>query len=68
MADRHRSQDMKKDTDRVLGDTDTPAQQGREGGTLQRNIATQDDLKRATERPAGKTCVTKSVEREEKDA
>lgn len=48
MAERHRSTDNSRDTDAV-------SRQGRAGGTLQRDIATQDDLKRATERPAGRT-------------
>lgn len=40
------------------------SQGGREGGRLARDIGTQDELKRATERPAGATHVTKSDEKE----
>lgn len=41
------------------------SQGGREGGRLARDIGTKDELKRATERPAGATRVTKSDEDKE---
>lgn len=63
MAERHRSQDGKQETGEILGQAGTPSQGGRSGGTLQRDIASEDELKRAMERPAGKTRVTKSKER-----
>jgi hypothetical protein len=53
------------DADHVLGAKGTVSQAGRSGGRLPRDIGTRDELKRASERPAGKTRVTKS---DEKDA
>ncbi|QPH54989.1 hypothetical protein [Pontivivens ytuae] len=38
---------------------------GRQGGRLAREIGTKDELKRAFERPAGKTRVTKATEQED---
>lgn len=67
MAERHRSKDMSKDSEKILGVKDTPSQQGRSGGDLQRDIATRDEEKRSEERPAGVTRVTKSDEREKGD-
>lgn len=68
MAERHRSKDGSRDSDWVLGEKGPVGQQGRAGGTLQRDIATRDERKRATERPAGKTRVTKSDKKGEEDA
>jgi hypothetical protein len=48
----------------AFGATGTVSQAGRSGGRLPRDIGTQDELKRATERPAGKTRVTKSDEKD----
>lgn len=48
----------------AFGATGTVSQSGREGGRLARDIGTQDELKRATERPAGATRVNKSDEKE----
>lgn len=53
------------DADHALGAKGTISQAGRSGGRLPRDIGTRDELKRANERPAGKTRVTKS---DEKDA
>ena len=59
MAERHRSNDGSKETEAVLNDIDADiSQQGRAGGNLQRDVATQDEEKRATETPAGATRVT----------
>ncbi|KAJ01930.1 hypothetical protein PM02_16725 [Sulfitobacter mediterraneus] len=58
MAERHRSQDGSKDSEKILGDTTQISQQGRSGGDLQRDVATQDEEKRAIQRPAGATRVT----------
>ena len=41
----------------------TKAESGRAGGNLQREVGTRDTLKRAFERPAGKTRVRKKHER-----
>jgi hypothetical protein len=55
----------KPDTsDHALGAKGTISQAGRSGGRLPRDIGTQDELKRATERPAGKTRVNKSDEKD----
>lgn len=62
MADRHRSKDGSKDSDRILGEPGRVSQQGRDGGRLARKLGSKDELKRAMERPAGKTRVTKSTE------
>lgn len=58
MAERHRSNDGSKDSEKIPGDKTGISQQGRADGNLQRDVATQDELKRATERPAGATRVT----------
>ncbi|PVA08181.1 hypothetical protein [Thalassorhabdomicrobium marinisediminis] len=67
MADRKRSTDGSRDTDKVLGEGGTVDQQGREGGRLSRAVGSKDELKRATERPAGATRVTKSMEKDNED-
>jgi hypothetical protein len=64
MADRHRSSDGSRDTDRIPSDA-APSHSGRDGGRLARRIGTEDELKRAGERPAGKTRVHKSDEQHE---
>jgi hypothetical protein len=51
------------DSDHGLGAEGTISQAGRSGGRLPRDIGTQDELKRANERPAGKTRVKKSDEK-----
>lgn len=65
MAERHRSNDGKRETDKVLGEKGEVSQGGRSGGNLPRDIGSRDELKRATERPAGTTRVTKSDEKED---
>lgn len=67
MAERKRSRDGTRDSDEYLGAEGTVSGQGRAGGELQRDVATRDEKKRATERPAGKTRVTKSDEKENGD-
>ena len=64
MPERHRSKDGRRETEEVLGDKTEIAQQGREGGRLARTFGTKDEEKRAKERPAGATRVTKSLEDE----
>lgn len=64
MAERRRSKDKSRDTDEVLGDKTQISQQGRAGGSLSRKIGTRDEEKRARERPAGATRVTKADERD----
>lgn len=53
-----------RQSDEALGAGGTISGQGRGGGRLARQIGTRDELKRAYERPAGKTRVTKSDEEE----
>jgi hypothetical protein len=47
-----------------LGEADTPSQGGRQGGDLQRDIASRDEAKRGFERPGGATRVRKKDEKE----
>ncbi|GGD04512.1 hypothetical protein [Aquisalinus flavus] len=47
-----------------LGEEGEPTNGGRAGGTLQKKKGTQDEEKRATERPAGVTRVRKADEKE----
>ena len=49
-------------SDKSLGAEGTISQAGRSGGRLPRDIGTEDELKRANERPAGITRVKKSDE------
>jgi hypothetical protein len=64
MADRKRSHDGVKETEQMFGEADRIGQKGRAGGRLAREIGTEDEKKRAYERPAGATRVTKSDEEE----
>lgn len=68
MAERHRSKDGRRETEDVFGTSDDIGQKGRSGGRLSRNVGTTDEEKRSTERPAGATRVTKSLEDEESDS
>lgn len=68
MAERKRSRDGTRDSDRALGEKGQVDKAGRGGGTLQRDIATRDEEKRAAERPAGATRVRKSDKTDESDA
>jgi len=63
MAERQRSQDGTRETDLYVDDTDTPKQQGRAGGNLERKVGTRDLMKRAEQDRPGATRVTKSDER-----
>ena len=58
MAERKRSNDGSKETDKFLSDTDTPDQGGRAGGGLQKDVGTQDALRRAEKGEDGMTRVT----------
>lgn len=64
MAERHRSKDKTRDTDKIMGEKGAPSGQGRDGGRLAREIGSTDELKRSNERPAGATRVTKENEEE----
>ena len=67
MAQRHRSQDGKRETEDYLDDMDTPIQQGRAQGNLERQVGTRDMLKRATQDRPGLTRVRKSDEKGQGD-
>ncbi|MCF3596068.1 hypothetical protein LZG00_18965 [Rhodobacteraceae bacterium LMO-12] len=62
MAERKRSKDKSRDSEKILGDQTAISQQGRSGGDLARKVATRDEEKRSNERPAGVTRVTKQDE------
>ena len=65
MAERQRSQDGTRETDRFTGDGAAPSQQGRAGGRVERDVGTQDLLKRARDgEDAGVTRVRKADEKE----
>ena len=69
MAERKRSKDGRRESeDAVLGPKGAVSQGGRAGGTLNRKIASRDEEKRATERPAGATRVRKSDKTEDGNA
>lgn len=58
MAERHRSKDGSRETEEIIGDAADIDQKGREGGDIERRVATRDEQKRAKEKPAGVTRVT----------
>lgn len=62
MAERKRSKDGHSETDEILGAEGTVDQAGRDGGDVARAIGSEDELKRAGERPAGVTRVRKADE------
>lgn len=62
MVERNRSQDGHSETAEILAADGTVSQGGRTGGRLPRDIGTEDEARRAVERPAGTTRVTKSKE------
>ncbi len=64
MAERHRSQDGKRETDEFIEDApETPGHGGRKQGNLERDVGTRDEEKRAEKgQDAGKTRVTKEDE------
>ena len=64
MADRHRSSDGTRETKDLVPDAPTPSQQGRAQGNLERDVGTQDLMKRAQQgEDAGVTRVTKADEK-----
>ncbi|WP_417210675.1 hypothetical protein [Antarctobacter sp.] len=64
MTQRHRSKDGHRDTKDILGAEGSIPHGGHAGGRLSRHIGSKDELKRAYERPAGATRVTKSMAEE----
>jgi hypothetical protein len=69
MAERHRSKDGTRDTDRFIDDMpETPSHQGRAGGEIARDVGTEDALMRAsTQGVRGVTRVTKQHDEDERD-
>ena len=65
MAERKKSKDMSRDTEKILGEKGEVSHGGRQGGQPARRVASKDELKRAYERPAGYTRVTKSLEEDD---
>ncbi|KUP91209.1 hypothetical protein [Tritonibacter horizontis] len=65
MAERVRSKDGHQETKDILGAEGTVSHGGRAGGRLPREVGSEDEQKRARERPAGATRVTKSNEQED---
>ncbi|EKE44970.1 hypothetical protein OCGS_1005 [Oceaniovalibus guishaninsula JLT2003] len=64
MAERIRSKDGTRETDKFVDDAATPSQQGRAGGGLERQVGTQAEEDRA-EQGEGITRVTKQDEKGE---
>ncbi len=64
MADRYRSQDGHRETEDFISKEETPDQQGRFGGNLQRKVGTRDALKRVEQGDDATTRVRKSDEAE----
>ena len=65
MAEHKRSSDGTRETRKILGARGTVSQSGRKGGDIARNVGTKDELKRAYERPAGPTRVSRTKEQED---
>jgi hypothetical protein len=55
----------RKEPEEYLGTDGAVSGQGRSGGRLARDVGTRDELKRSNERPAGKTRVRKSDEKDD---
>lgn len=58
MTDRKRSKDGVRETDKYVDSENSPAQQGRKGGNIQRDVATQAELATAESGDEGITRVT----------
>jgi hypothetical protein len=52
MAERHRSKDGVKETEKYISEADDIDHQGRSGGGLKRDVGTQDEEKRWSTNPA----------------
>lgn len=67
MAERKRSSDGTRETEKLFGAEGDVDQGGRAGGRLPRQVGSKDELKRAYERPAGTTRVNRSMEAEQQE-
>ncbi|QYX57775.1 hypothetical protein K1T73_05130 [Roseovarius sp. SCSIO 43702] len=65
MAERKRSKDGKSETEDFVDKAETPSQQGRAQGNLERKVGTRDSLKRAERGDHGPTRVHKADEKGE---
>lgn len=65
MAERKRSRDGQRESEAFVDTAETPSQQGRAGGNLERKVGTRDLLKRAMQDTPGTTRVRKSDERDD---
>ncbi|GGH40694.1 hypothetical protein SAMN05444007_11534 [Cribrihabitans marinus] len=65
MAERKRSRDGQRESEAFVDTAETPSQQGRAGGNLERKVGTRDLLKRAMQDNPGTTRVRKSDERDD---
>ena len=66
MTDRARSSDGTRETEEFTSDLDTPSQQGRAQGNLERKVGTRDELRQAKQGDV-KTRVHKSDEQGQGD-
>lgn len=66
MAERLRSKDGSRETEKFVDDVDTPSQQGRSDGTLERKVGTRAEVERVLHGD-GKTRVTKADEKGQGD-
>lgn len=64
MAERYRSNDGERETEQFVGDAETPSQQGRAQGNLERKVGTRDEIKQSVG-DGGPTRVRKSDEKGE---
>lgn len=64
MADRKRSKDGTRETEKFVDDAPTPDQQGRFQGNLERKVGTRDALRRARHGEDVTTRVRKADEKE----
>ena len=58
MAERHRSKDGVRETEKYISEADDVDHQGRAGGDMQRDVGTKDEAKQVVEKPEGHTRVT----------
>jgi hypothetical protein len=65
MADRKRSQDGTRETEKFTDDAPTPGQQGRFQGNLERKVGTRDAVRRVEQ---GEDATTRVRKPDEKDA
>lgn len=65
MPERKRSQDGTRETEKFTHDVETPDQQGRAGGNLERKVGTRDALRRVRHGEDATTRVRKADEKDD---